>query len=214
MSLLLRLDGCLSPPMPMQCGVPQGSILGPLFYILFTNDIPDLVHNHPADLLDPQTFCDTCGGTVCYVDDATYSVGHSDPAVLSNTLTEQYSMIADYMSANKLVINDDKTHLVVMATKKFDQKRLEVRLQAGPFTITPSPTEKLLGCVISQDLKWKQHIIGSEQSMINQLTSRINGLSMMAYRTSFATRLMVANGIVMSKLCYLIQFWGGCECYL
>jgi hypothetical protein len=143
--------------------------------------------------LIPQTFCDTCGGTVCYVDDATYSVGHSDPAVLSNTLTEQYNKMADYMSANKLVINDDKTHLVVMATKKFNQKRLDVRIQAGPFTIAPSPTEKLLGCVISQDLKWKQHILGSDQSMIKQLASRINGLSMMSYRTSFSMRLMVAN---------------------
>ena len=208
------VDGCLSPPLSIECGVPQGSILGPLFYILFTNDIPDLVHNHPANFLQPQPVCDTCGGTVCYVDDATYSVGHSDPAVLSSTLTQQYNKIADYMAANKLVINDDKTHLVVMATKKFAQKRQEVEIQAGQHTITPSDSEKLLGCIISQDLKWRHHITGSDQSMIKQLTSRINGLCMMSSKASFTTRLMVANGIVISKLCYLIQLWGGCEGYL
>ena len=47
------VDGCLSPPLPVVCGVPQGSILGPLFYVLFTNEIPDLVHNHPFNYLSP-----------------------------------------------------------------------------------------------------------------------------------------------------------------
>ena len=208
------VDGCLSPPLRLECGVPQGSILGPLFYILYTNDIPDLVHNHPVNHLQPEPSCDPCGGTVCYVDDATYSVGHSDPAVLSSTLSEQYSTIAEYMAANKLVINGDKTHLVVMATKKFDQCRAEVQLQAGQHIILPSSSEKLLGCNISQDMKWKVHISGSDQSMYRHLTSRINGLCMISSRACFSTRLMVANGIVMSKLCYLIQLWGGCEGYL
>ena len=118
------------------------------------------------------------------------------------------------MAANKIVINDDKTHLVVMATKKFAQQREEVQIQAGHHVIKPSSSEKLLGCVISQDLKWKEHIMGSDQSMIKQLISRINGLLLISNRASFATRLMVANGIVMSKLCYLIQLWDGCEGYL
>ena len=57
----VSVDGCLSPPLPVQCGVPQGSILGPLFYVLFTGDIPDLVHDHPVDYLVPQSHCPDCG---------------------------------------------------------------------------------------------------------------------------------------------------------
>ena len=151
---------------------------------------------------------------VCYVDDATYSAGHTDPTVLSNKLSTQYETISKYMVSNKLVINDDKTHLLVLGTKSTKAKRDQVSLQAGVHTIQPSKTEKLLGCEISDDLKWKHHILGSEQSMVKQLTSRINGLSLVSQRADFNTRLMVANGIVVSKLCYLIQLWGGCEGYL
>ena len=64
------------------------------------------------------------------------------------------------MAANKLVINGDKTHLVVMGTKATAAKRDEVTLQAGQHTILPSSSEKLLGGQISQDLKWKQHLFG------------------------------------------------------
>ena len=46
--------------------------------------------------------------------DSTFSFGHPDPEVLTAALTSQYSEISKYMEANRLVINDDKTHLVVM----------------------------------------------------------------------------------------------------
>ena len=208
------IDGCLSPPLAIECGVPQGSILGPLLYILFTNDVPDLAHDHQVTFKDPATFCQDCGGTVCYVDDATYSFGNSDPAVLSSVLTSQYKKFEEYMVANKLVINSDKTHLVVLGTKHTAARREEVSLMAGAHSIVPSKSEKLLGCIISEDLKWKENIIGSDQSIIKQVTSRINGLTLVASRADFTTRLMVTNGIVLSKICYLIQLWGGCDSYL
>ena len=64
------VDGCLSPHLTVDCGVPQGSILGPLLYILFTNDIPDLVHNHPFSFQEPYS-CKKSGSTIYYVDDCT-----------------------------------------------------------------------------------------------------------------------------------------------
>ena len=208
------VDGCLSPPLNIECGVPQGSILGPLLYILYTNDIPDLAHSHPVSCTQPAPYCQGCGGTVCYVDDSTYSLAKSDPDALSSGLTDQYQVISKYMASNKLVINADKTHLLVLGTRSMNERRNMVSMQADNHTILPSKQEKLLGCIVSDNLKWRKHILENEQSMVRQLTSRINGLTMITSKADFNTKLMVANGLVMSKVCYLIQLWGGCEGYL
>ena len=213
-SQVVMVNGCFSPPLSITCGVPQGSILGPLLYILFTNDIPHLVHHHPVNYLSPSPHCSECGSTVSYVDDSTYSFGDSDPGILSNMLSEQFTRISDYMSANRLVINGDKTHLVVMGKRQAATRRQEVSINAGGHTITPSRTEKLLGAIISEDMKWNEHLVNGDKSLISQLTSRINGLSKVASRAPVTTRLMIANGIFMSKLVYLIHLWGSSSKYL
>ena len=129
------------------------------------------------NFLSPSPHCADCGSTVCYVDDSTYSHGELEPAALSLKLTQQYDRISDYMAANKLVINGDRTHLVVMGTKKTAARRQEVFVQADGHRIKPSKTEKLLVGTISEDMKWKEHLLNSDQSLVTQLTSRINGLS-------------------------------------
>ena len=57
------------------------------------------------------------------------------------------------MTSNKLVINGDKTHLVVMGSKKISRSRQAVSVKAGDFTIFPTDTEKLLGCNKNQNLQ-------------------------------------------------------------
>ena len=80
------------------------------------------------------------------------------------------------MNGNKLVVNPDKTHLMVMGGKKVEGKRRNVSVKAGEFTIKPSATEKLLGRVVHENLKWNQHLQDHEGSLMKQLGSRINGL--------------------------------------
>ncbi len=170
-------------------------------YILYTNDIPDLAHDHPVTCSAPASYSHRCGGTVCYVDDSTFSLARPDPVTLSGELTNQYQIISKYMAANKLVINADKTHLLVLGTRAMTESRELVSMQADEHTIRPSKQEKLLGCIVSDNLKWKKHILDHEQSMIKQLTSRVNGLSMITSKADFKTKLMVANGLVISKVC-------------
>ena len=232
------VDGELSMPLNLlECGVPQGSIGGPLLWLCFTCDQPDVIHDHPVDGQDLHRGCNGnggvvlvpgvgegvqeveaqhggCGELVGYVDDGAYSYAHKDPAVLSAVLTQKYNLLADWMNNNKLVINPDKTHLLVLGSSGRAGLRQQVSLVADNHVIKPTESEKLLGGQIHQSLKWNQHIRDHKSSMIRQLTSRLNGLKKVSKNATFSTRLMVANGVVMSKLVYLITLWGGAQQYL
>ena len=228
------VDGELSTPIKLlELGVPQGSIRGPLLWLCFTCDQPDVVHNHPISGQDLHRGCqeqqqatenegehggghegDNCGELVGYVDDGAYSVSHADPRVLSEVLTEKYSMLHQWMNNNKLVINPDKTHLMVIGSEKIARARQQVNMMAGEHCIKPTETEKLLGMNIHQSLKWNEHLANSKSSLLKQLNSRINGLKMISRNANFKTRLMIANGAVHSKVVSLITLWGCAQQYL
>ena len=118
------------------------------------------------------------------------------------------------MSSNNLLLNDDKTNLIVMSNKTRKDERKEVFIKAGNYVIKPSFSHKLLGAQICETMKWKEHIITHENSLLKQLNSRINGLCLIPKQASFKTRLMVANGIYLSKLTNLIQVWGGTQDFI
>ena len=93
-------------------------------------------------------------------------------------------------------------------------KNPQIQVQTPNETINTSNSEKLLGGFIHEDLKWKEHIVDNENSLIKSLTTRLNALKKMSTCANFKMRLMVANGIFISKLIYLIPLWGGACGYL
>ena len=56
------------------------------------------------------------------------------------------------MAANKFVINDDKTHLLVMTPRRLTERRKEVSIRAGQFNIKPSESKSFLGIQIHQSM--------------------------------------------------------------
>ena len=147
-------------------------------------------------------------------DDGAYSYAHYDPGILSAVLTRKFKLIEDWVNDNKLVINADKTHLLVLGPKKIENRRKEVEIQAGPYRIKPTECEKLLGAYLHKSMRWNWHIRDHNKSIMRQLTVRVNGLKRIAKTATFNTRLMIANGAVMSKVVYLISVWGGAQEYL
>ena len=220
----VSIDGCMSKLQLVQQGVPQGSILGPLLYIIFTNELPEVIHTKciEEDRIgeeiwpDYTMFCRTCGSIGCYADDTAYTCSGSDPAILTENLTSKYKLMSDFLVSNRLKLNDDKTHLMVMSTsqarlskEKKGTRKVEISTPAK--VIKPSESEKLLGCWIHQDMKWSEHLQDSEESLVRSLNSRVGALKMIGRVASFKTRKMIADGIFMSKLTYLIALWGGCS---
>ena len=211
------IDGTLSSPLEISAGVPQGSILGPLFYIIFTNDLPESIltcqkHSGPAD--DNSLFsthCQECGSVCCFADDSTLSLSDKDPDKLTEKLTEKYALLSDYLNSNKLKLNNDKTHLILMTTA--ENRRLKnypsIRIDTDTESIETTESEKLLGGIIHQNLKWGEHIADNESSLLKSLSTRLNALKKICCHSDLKTRLMIANGLFMSKLIYLLPVWGG-----
>ena len=210
-------EGALSPPLDLEAGVPQGSILGPLLYILFTNDLPETVHDH---LSTNGTFynshCSDCGGICCFADDSTYTVSGKNYQEINSLLDQKFKKIETFMAENKLVLKSDKTHLLIMSTtvKHQREENFGIFLETSSKTIQPQRSETLLGGIISNDFKFNAHLKDDEKSVFRTLTSRVNALAKICSVSSFKTRKSLADGIVMSKLIYLIQLWGGCSGYL
>ena len=205
-----------------QQGYHRDQSWGLFFYTLFTNELPEVIHDHAEVHQEGwpnfNLSCKTCGDVCCYADDTTYSCSDSDPSNLSEKLTAKYKLMSEFLVSNRLKLNDDKTHLLVLTTS-------QARRRAGTglddiFISTPvkliylTQSEKLLGAWVHQDLKWTEHLQDNKESLQKSLVTRLNAIKMIRGLVPFQTRKMIADGVFMSKLSYLISVWGGCEGYL
>ena len=209
------VDGYLSAALPLPpCSVIQGGIGSGLLYVIYTNDLPDIIHNHKTDYQKPEVHCLEDGSMVNFVDDGTVYYSHKQPEVVSLKLSNHYANIEKYMNANKLVINSDKTHLLVMAGRgAIAAKRMDVQVSAGPDLINQSTSEKLLGGVIHNSGRWNEMISSGKTSIVKQLSGRLNGIKKLK-NADFKSKLAVATGVIQSKIQYLLPLYGGAPDYL
>jgi hypothetical protein len=218
------IGAALSAPLALPpASVVQGGVGSGILYNVMTCDLPDVIHtNHQVSLEDEEHHCQVDGDMVTFVDDSTSYFGHKDASEVTRVTSKNIAAIEQYMHANKLKINPDKTHLLVIAKssggevrgREAAERRAAVTLTAGGEAIKQSNTEVLLGATVHHSGTWTAMIRDGKASVQAQLRSRVNALRKICQQADLKTRKMVAAGIITSKLQYLLPLYGAAPEYL
>ena len=204
-------------------GVPQGSVLGPILYMVYVNEMPNImnekhcmneVHTQDKDLFNDN--CSQCGMIPTYVDDATMIISASSRFDTQVKITANLAKMKDFLTNNSLTMNVGKTELLKSMVQ---QKRRWVKganLQLSVVKpdrtlkiIEPKESIRLLGANFNKDCTWRHHLDVGEKALLPALRSSIGVLAHIGKNIPKKSKLLFANGLIMSKIVYLIPMWGG-----
>jgi hypothetical protein len=177
--------GSSSTCLPVKSGVPQGSVLGPLFFLIYINDLPTAI---PLSL--PFLFADD---TKILKQTST----STSPIELQSDLNELHSWCSKW----NLTLNMDKCTVVHFAMQpKLTNSTYFINNQY----LSKSPHQRDLGVMISENLSWSSHynLISSKAYRALNLIKRS-----IPYNTPIATKKTLYLVLVRSHLSYCCQIW-------
>ena len=174
-------------------GVFQGSVLGPLLYIMYVNCM--------STLEDENTSLSQ------YADDTTANTALTrNKNTNHERIKKKADEMQDYMDANSLRFNPDKTQILVK-TKGINNTHGDLKLEMKTGTIEQTDIVKILGVYLSKDELFKEYLVNSDKSMMKYLTSRLNMLKILSRYADMKARKSLAEGLILSKLNYCISLW-------
>jgi len=123
-------NNCSSRPTEVTCGVPQGSILGPLLFLLYINDLPNTT-SIPHFIL--------------FADDTNILFSHQDPKTLESMINTELKIISNWFKLNKLSLNIKKTNYIVFKNKYSNKPDCDYNIKIDNTPIQKVETTKFLG---------------------------------------------------------------------
>ena len=179
---------------PVSFGVPQGSIAGPILFSLFTNDL----HCHLPDCR-----------VIAYADD-TQLLDHSLPepqnlVQLKLRIEKSLDTLQLWFRSNSLKMNPSKTDFAIVGTRQAIKKSQDFQISVVDMVAKPSPSIRLLGVTIDQNMAWNIHI--------GHVVKKCNALLISLYRfrhhfTREMLKLLIETH-VFPHILYCISAWGG-----
>ena len=180
-----QVNAHLSEETNVEMGVPQGSILGPLLFIIYINDISNI--SKQADFY-------------LFADDTAIAVRARKMPELRNKLDSVLNMITEWFCVNRLSLNVSKTFYQIFSKQVIHD--LDVRVNG--IQIGRKTAVKYLGIKVDENLKWQNHI----NSVAAVISRNIGVMGRARYYISSRYLLLLYNILVLPYLNYCAAVWG------
>lgn len=172
----------------IKTGVPQGSVLGPLLFILYINDVPDVLGSAFVSL---------------FADDASAIMAAEDISGISRDANRCVSRMREWCDSSGLVLNAEKTNLVLFSPVR-TMNELSILVRDNDKSLSQSSSTKFLGLELDSSLTWELQIGG----LVKRLASRNYCILQLRQSVNSETLKMYYYGCVNSLLSYGILCWG------
>ena len=190
------IDDASSARKPISTGVPQGSVLGPLLFIIYINDLCFATTKFKPVLFADDT---TLISTLC----ALVSDHNIEDSTISENINTELDKIQEWLCANKLSLNTSKTKYMIF---HYRQRRniTDLDIKMNNVAIERARIFDFLGLTISETLDWGYHI----NKISNKISKVLGVMSRIKRFISSSILRMIYNSLILPHLYYAILAWG------
>ena len=176
-------NGIYSDFQSISHGVPQGSVLGPLFFLIYVNDI---VNRIGADSIKLYAY-----DTVIYLE------GNNETQMQKKS-QHLLNIFSNWCNENKLSINAEKTKFVCFGTKQRVKKIKNLKLSLSNTLIQQVPSYKYLGIILNTSLNFNQQI----QQTVNKVSHKLYVLSKLRKFLTIKTAVLIYKSMILPYFDY------------
>jgi len=150
---VVSIGNCLSCPKPISVGVPQGSILGPLLFIIYVNDLPQCLRHCKI---------------ILYADDTLIYYSAKTAQDVEIYLNIDLKTVSQWLLSNLLTLNCAKSRVVLFGSTRRLKSLNTVSIKINDSPLEHANTFKYLGVTLREDLSWNEHI----KNIVNKTNQR------------------------------------------